>query len=115
MAEQIIVQRTQNKDRHTEGSTNQSFSLLTEINTTFSLLTSILITSFFRKKVECQTARTKSTHDKKLRNIGVHNDLKPCDPDKIVLNYSSVNLSFRIKTLLAFGLDFCLPIYKLFF
>ena len=42
----------------------------------------------------------------------IHNDLKPCDPDKIVLNYSSVNLSFRIKTLLAFGLDFCLPIYK---
>ena len=31
------------------------------------------------------------------------------------LNFSSISLSPRMRTLLAFGLEFCLPVYKLNF
>ena len=41
--------------------------------------------------------------------------LQPCDPDKVIFNLSSRTLSSRIKTLLAFGLDFKLPVWKLCF
>jgi len=58
---------------------------------------------------------TVDTHKRKLNNLGIHNDLQPCDPDKVVLNYSSVPLPQRLKHLLAFGLDFGLPSYKLCF
>ena len=52
-------------------------------------------------------------HTRKLSNPGINNDIAPCDPDKVVFNFSRVTLSGRTKTLLAYGLDFCLPVYKL--
>ena len=59
--------------------------------------------------------KTKTVHYKKLSNIGIDTRLQPCDPNLVVSNYSSVELSSRLKFLLAFGLDFCLPVYKLNF
>lgn len=58
---------------------------------------------------------TSTTHQNKLRNLGINNDLKPYNPDAVVFNYSSHNLTHRMKSLLAFGLDFCLPVYKINF
>ena len=40
-------------------------------------------------------------HRKKLRSLCLSNDLKPCDPGKVVNNYSSLCISNRTKTLLA--------------
>ena len=57
----------------------------------------------------------KDTHAKKLEKLGGCPTLNPCDPTKVIFNFSSVVLTPRLKTLLAFGLDFCLPIYKLNF
>ena len=57
--------------------------------------------------------RISNTHRKKLSNLGLHNEIEPCNPDKVVLNYSSCSLSPRLKTLLAFGLEFRLPVHKL--
>lgn len=56
---------------------------------------------------------TLKTHEKKLLKLGIQNDLKPCEPDSVVFNYSSLKLSNRVKTLLAFGLSFCLPVYRI--
>ncbi|NJN44452.1 MAG: hypothetical protein HC806_06855 [Anaerolineae bacterium] len=47
--------------------------------------------------------------------MGIDNSLHPCDPSKVVLNFSSVTLPHRLRTLLAFGLDFCLPVYRINF
>ena len=49
---------------------------------------------------------------KKLANQGVHYELKPCDPNLVVFNYSSIHTSHKLKTLLSFGLNFGLPLYK---
>ena len=51
----------------------------------------------------------------KLINIGIDNDIAPCNPNDVVYNYSNISLSPRIKTLLDYGLDFCLPVYKIVF
>ena len=45
--------------------------------------------------------------------MGLHNEIEPCYPDKVVLNYSSCSVSPRLKTLLAFGLEFRLTVHKL--
>ena len=56
-----------------------------------------------------------SIHGRKLHRLGIDNSLQPCDPNKVVFNLSSKTLPNRIKTLLAFGLDFKLPVWKLSF
>ena len=60
-------------------------------------------------------ASVKDIHSKKLEKLGGCADVKPCDPDKIVLNFSSTVLPPRLKVVLAFGLDFCLPVTRLDF
>ena len=47
--------------------------------------------------------------------MGVNNDLAPVDPQKVVFNYSSRVITNKQKTLLAYGLDFNLPVYKINF
>ena len=59
--------------------------------------------------------KTKITHRKKLEDLGIHNEISPCNPKKVIFNFSSTALSPKIEFLLAFGLDFCLPVYKLDF
>lgn len=54
-------------------------------------------------------------HSRKLQRIGIHGDCQPCDPDKVIFNLSSKPIPKRIKFLLAFGLDFKLPVWKLNF
>ena len=56
-----------------------------------------------------------SVHTRKLQRIGIHGDCQPCDPDKVIFNFSSKPVPKRIKFLLAFGLDFKLPVWKLNF
>ena len=59
--------------------------------------------------------KTLTIHQKKLANLGINNDLAPCDPKKVIFNFSSASVPTKIETLLAFGLDFCLPVYKIDF
>lgn len=62
----------------------------------------------FRRKHE-------AIHHRKLHRIGIENRRQPCDPNKIIYNYSSKTVPVRVKTLLAFGLEFKLPVWKLNF
>ena len=50
----------------------------------------------------------RAAHNRKLLNLGINNDLNPCNPNCVVFNYSSIELSPRLRTILAFSLDFCL-------
>ena len=77
----------------------------------FSLFTYVLIVRFFRQRMDAQAEKTSAVHQKKLTTMGAGNQLLPCDPNKTVLNFSSISLSPRIRTLLAFGLEFCLHVH----
>ena len=59
------------------------------------------------------TAQTPATDEWKLNRIGIYNKLAPYDPNKVVFNYSSRIIPQKVKTLLALGLEFCLPVHKL--
>ena len=58
---------------------------------------------------------TIATHEKKLNELGIRNTISPCNPNKVVFTYSSFGLSNRLKILLAYGLDFHLPVYEIDF
>ena len=82
---------------------------------TFTYIDYIVIKRHVRQNLSKFEKHTIDIHNRKLQQLGIHNNITPCDPDKTVFNYSKVNISHRIKTLLAYGLDFCLPVYKLDF
>ena len=81
----------------------------------FSTLDAFAIRQHARRSTEAFRKVTSLTHQRKLSNLGIHNEIRPIDPDKVVFNYSSFKLEPRIKFLLPLGLDFCLPIFKLDF
>ena len=65
------------------------------------------------RTVQDYTRTTRLTHEKKLHALGVRSHIEPCNPERVIFNYSSVNIPTRVRLLLAFGQDFGLPIFKL--
>ena len=61
------------------------------------------------------TKKHEPIHTRKLQRLGIHNAVQPCDPDKVIFNLSSKTVPSRVKLLLAFGLEFKLPVWKLNF
>ena len=86
-----------------------------QIRNKVSFLDRILITRKLDETVDVLVRKTKSAHNKKLGDLGVNNDLAPVDPQKVVFNYSSRVITNKQKTLLAYVLDFDLPVYKINF
>ena len=74
-----------------------------------------LVKSFISRTTREFYYKSSIRHRKKLRSLGLSNDLTPCYPGKIVHNYCSLCISNRTKTFLAYGLEFSLPVYKLDF
>ena len=87
----------------------------TLITNKFSSIDSIIVRRNVRQILCTFETTTNATHVRKLKDLGINNELAPCNPQSVVFNFSSVTLSRKLETLLAFGLDFCLPIYKLNF
>ena len=56
-----------------------------------------------------------SRQSNKLRNLGINNKIAPINPNKVIFNFSSRVLSFKEKSILALGLNFRLPIFKIDF
>ena len=81
----------------------------------FSRIDGAIFRKFVEKDVSSFRCTVTTTHLKKLRNLGIHNSLSPVNPSEVVHNYSSQILNPRVKTLLAFGLEFALPVHKLNF
>ena len=53
--------------------------------------------------------KVKEAHCKKLKNLGLVSPVRSRNPDKIIINHSSYQLSDIEKTVLAKGLNFALP------
>jgi len=87
----------------------------TEVRLRFSLIDGALVVRYCNREIENFRDRTLATHRKKLAELGVSSEIRPCDPDMVVKNYSSVPLAPRLKILLAYGLEFCLPVFKIDF
>ena len=90
-------------------------SVREEIRRAVSFLDFLVIDRLIKYSISKFHTKTSATHLKKLRTLGIERKPGPCDPSKVIFNFSSVTLSRRIKTILAFGLDFCLPVFKIDF
>ena len=95
-----------------ENSTNLNI-VLTGLQENISTLDFYVARYFLKKAISNYEQKTSKIHLKKLENLGILNNIEPCDPNNVIYNFSSVQLSHRIRTLLAFGLDFCLPVFNL--
>ena len=58
-------------------------------------------------------SKVREVHNKKLHNLGLENRYECHDPDKVIFNYLSYELSDLEKRLLAKGLNYALPPIKL--
>ena len=80
-----------------------------------SALEYVFVRNFVEKSLKKFFDETMRIHDRKLWNLGIANELEPCNPESVIFNFSSKQLSSRIKFLLSFGLDFGLPVYNINF
>ena len=80
-----------------------------------TFLDSLIIRKFLNSSTTQFRNSTKVTHRKKLSYLGIANPMSHCEPNRVIFNYSSIQLSDRLKTILSLGLDFSLPIYSLNF
>ena len=83
------------------------------LSANISSLDGTLLHYFVHEEVKRMSADVRETHRKKLENLGISGSIAPCDPDKVIFNFSSAVVSLRLKKLLAFGLDFGMPVFKL--
>ena len=67
---------------------------------------------FISRNNKDKKTRTIETHTNKLHHLGVQHKDTFCDPKAVIFNQSSHKLSPREEFLLAFGLEFCIPIFK---
>ena len=111
----LLINEIRCKRRTQRALTVSLSNLHNEVKQYFSFMYYLLIKRRIKHIIESYKLKIETTHTKKLINLGVDAKLAPCDPDKIIHNYSSVLLPQRVKYLLAFGLEFCLPVYNINF
>ena len=92
---------------------SQSKNFQTQFSNDFGPFDCVLIRKFLDSNLRKLEETITVTHEKKLNLLGVRQKIEPCDPEKVIFNYSDIVIPPRIKYLLAFGLDFGLPILKL--
>ena len=80
-----------------------------------SSLEHLVAANRLKKIVQPYILKNRHNHNKKLDDLGVSNQLVPVDPSRVVHNFSSVKLPEKIKFLLAFGLQFNLPVFNIDF
>ena len=78
-----------------------------------STITFLIVKKLVICNINKFVTKTKLVHDRKLNKLGINNRITPSHPGKVIINLSSKHLKNRLKYLLAFGLDFGLPIFKL--
>ena len=111
----LLICETNSKRTAISKLTDQMSDCRSKLKITFSHIIFCVIIRYVDKKLLSFRSTTLQTHNRKLNLLGVNNEIKPCDPNSVILNYSSLSLPTRLKVLLAYSLDFCLPLYHLSF
>ena len=85
------------------------------IRSMFSWLDASIVFRHVAASTELFKQSTLLVHGKKLSALGIDSGSQFHNPDAVIFNFSSVTIPCRVKILLAFGLDFCLPVHKIDF
>ena len=111
----LLINEIRFKRKSCKNLENELHHLQQSVNCTFSFIDGTRIRRFVNRSVDQLELDTTTTHSRKLHSLGINSDVRPCDPRSVVHNFSSVFIPERVNILLAFGLDFCLPTFKLDF
>ena len=85
------------------------------LSNVLSSLDMFLVRNHLRITVAEFEASASARHENKLIALGVRPRVEPCDPSSVIYNFSDVTIPERVRYLLAFGLDFGLPVFRLNF
>ena len=88
------------KEKEVLGAEQNLYRWRENLKATVSRLDFICLKKFIYNKTEIYRKRVSVIHERKLCNIGGRYDLKSCDPDKVIFNYSKITLSSREQFLL---------------
>ena len=83
------------------------------IKNKLSIIEFALLCCLFLVSKDKKITKVKEAHSKKLKNLGLASPVRFHNPDKIIINHSSDQLSHIEKNVLAKGLNFALPPKKL--
>ena len=111
----LLVNELNCKQRELKSANSHTDELNYQLLRSVSFLDYKFLLNSTSKSLKIFKTKILQTHSKKLANLGVVGDVTPVDPDKVIHNFSSVVLSTRQRFLLAFGLDFSLPVYSIDF
>ena len=111
----LLIYELNSKRRNVRSISNLLEQCVLDIKAIVPQLCAFRIFSVIQSDVAKFKISTTAIHTRKLNSLGVKNNIEPCDPDKVIFNFSSLVLDQRIKFLLGFGLDFCLPVFRLDF
>ena len=112
--QQLTVVELQSKKRAELALSTELVAAEQRIRSTFSFLDASVV--FWHVSPVTEVFRRLTlvyTHEKKRTALRIDSGADLLNPDKVIYNFSSVTIPTRVKFLLAFGLDFCLPAYRI--
>ena len=110
---QLLKQETKEK-KSIISKQKKEFAALTKlIKNTLSVIDFARICLFFLVSNDKKILKVKETSFKKIKSLGLASLVRSHNPDKIIIKYSSDQLSDIEKTVLAKSLNFALPPKKL--
>ena len=111
----LLNMEIRQKHRNIKRLQEQSHQLLSNLKLSVLYIDFNCISCKVNSFIDKQIITIKQKQARKLSNLGVNNSLQPLDPNRVIHNFSDRQLTTREQTLLAYGLNFKLPIFKLDF
>ena len=109
----LLNNEINNKNKHYKRLCEQTTNLSANLKSATSFLDFYYLKFFVRKNTNVTINKVKTIHNNKLNRLGINNDLRPLDPNKVIFNHSNRILTEKEKFMLSFGLNFKLPIFKI--
>jgi hypothetical protein len=107
------VKRLKELNRITEETRNNLDSIFDSNPSLVNYFCKYLLLNLINVGNEKLVKKVRNKQLRKLKTLGISNELKPVDPNQVIFNFSSRKLNDREQFILALGLDFNIPSFKL--
>ena len=105
----VLMNELKDKENKLKQLKRKRNELFTQLKSTCSWIDFNHILNFLNNVNDRKIKSVKSTHDRKLFNLGLHHEVVRLNPNNLVFNYSKKILSDEEIDILSHGLKFALP------
>ena len=106
---QLLQRETRTKEKQVKRLENERRNHGMELKNHVSFIDFNFLLHFLDRSIVKYIKDVKRVHARKLYVLGANLELPVCNPDKVVINLSDYSLSNKEKSILAFGLEHCIP------